>query len=267
MSTTKKTIRVDQDKCTGCGLCVSSCPAGALAMVDGKAQLVRADHCDQLGVCIGECPFDAIEFVDVEESTAVAAAPVAAKKSDASPCGCPSHANQVFDVIERPAPEPEPEPEQETLACGCPGHVQQVFETTETPEPAPAADLPSQLTAWPIQLHLVQPTAPQFLGADVVIAASCSAFSHGNFHKEFLEGRGLIIACPKLDRQEGYLEKLTQLFRVAQPKRVTVVRMEVPCCSGLTAVIREARNQAGTDTPVVETTIGLSGGVKSEVAI
>lgn len=265
MSTKRQTIHVDQDKCTGCGLCVSSCPAGALAMVDGKAQLVRADHCDQLGVCIGECPQDAIEFIEVEEPVAAAAA--TAGKSESSPCGCPGHANQVFEVIEQPAPAPTPEPE--TLACGCPGHVQQVFETTETPEPTPAVadDLPSRLTAWPIQLHLVQPTAPQFLGADVVIAASCSAFSHGNFHAQFLDGRGLIIACPKLDRQEGYVEKLTQLFRVAQPKRVTVVRMEVPCCSGLTALVREARKQAGTDTPVVETTIGLSGGVKSEVSL
>jgi ferredoxin len=242
---TKGRISIDQDKCTGCGQCVEACHAGALAMVDGKACLVDENHCDGLGVCIGECPFGAISFGDPENNTVDKAVQ---EKSPEAPlaCGCPGHMNQVFHKVQ----------EKPVQKQAVPPTVSQAV----TPTVAK-----SELGAWPIQLHLIRPSAAQFQGADLLIAASCSAFSHGGFHEEMLRGKALVIACPKLDLQDGYLEKLTELFRDASPASVTIVRMEVPCCQGLTQLVLRAKHAAESDIPVKETTIGLQGGVVEEV--
>ncbi|MFI4912471.1 MAG: ATP-binding protein [Sedimentisphaeraceae bacterium JB056] len=229
----KKVIRIDEDKCVGCGKCVNACHGGALELVDGKAKVTREDYCDGLGACIGECPFGAISFEEVERS-APAAAPAA------------------------PAPK-----KPEKKSGGCPGSMSMKFDR----KPSAAATQgtaggPSALNAWPIQLHLVSPTAEQFQGTDVLIAASCSAFSMGNFHPALLEGRGLVIACPKLDMQDGYLEKLTDMFALAKPRSVTVARMEVPCCGGLVRLVEAARTAAGSDLSVNEVIIGLNGELK-----
>ena len=244
----KGRITIDREKCTGCGHCVEACHAGALAMVDGKACLVDENHCDGLGVCIGECPFGAISFGEEEKN------------------GTPSPAPQNISV------EPQEKPREEPLACGCPGHINQIF-SVEQIRPVPKQDrfegLPpirakSELGAWPIQLHLIRPSAPQFQEADLLIAASCSAFSHANFHAEMLRGKALVIACPKLDRQDGYYDKLTELFRDARPASVTVVRMQVPCCQGLTQLVLGAREAAESRIPVKELVVGLQGGVAEE---
>jgi Pyruvate/2-oxoacid:ferredoxin oxidoreductase delta subunit len=228
MKTTRKTIRIDDNKCVGCEQCVHACQQGALAMVDGKAKLVDPNHCDGLGVCIGECPFGAIEFI--EETTE-------------------SDQQTPLNVVSSPS------------GGGCPGQAGQRFEKSSTSSTvAPeGGSTDSSLQAWPIQLHLIQPTAPQFQGADLLIAATCGAFAHGGFHQDLLEGRALAIACPKLDRQEGYFEKLVQLFRQAKPKTVTIARMEVPCCQGLTAMVRKARDAADSQTPIEEVNISLQG--------
>ena len=252
---TKKIILIDEDKCVGCEQCVDACPGGALAMVDGKAKVVRQDFCDGLGVCIGECPVDAITFKEV---------PIEATEEVAEPCGCPSSAHKTISR-ETVVPIESPEP---TSPCGCPGGahktLKQVLPTISDPVPtnAPGVNFgstDSELNAWPIQLHLIRPEAPQFQGADVLIAASCSAFSCGSFHPDLLKGKALIIACPKLDRLDGYVEKLTALFQNAKPKSVTVARMEVPCCMGLTKIVGEARAASGADTPVSEIVVGLDG--------
>lgn len=254
---TKKTIRIDRDKCVGCGQCVNACPGGALQMVDGKAKLVREDFCDGLGVCIGECPVDAIRFEEVEvpDAPKPAAAPVASAPAAEhahhhhAAGGCPGKMNMVF---ERPQ-------------GGCPSCASTQPKTVAAaPAAADVADTPSALGAWPIQLHLVQPEAPQFAGQDVLIAASCSAFACGGFHQSFLQGRGLVIACPKLDMQDGYIEKLTRLFQFAKPASVTVARMSVPCCGGLTRLVLSAREAAASDLPIREVTINLDGSVLSE---
>lgn len=260
---TRKMIRIDQDKCVGCAQCVNHCPGGALAMVDGKAKLVRDDFCDGLGVCLGECPVGAISFVDVEvkESAALAApvtpaaqaAPIARHTPPAG--GCPGTQNKQLGGHTPPA-------------GGCPGKMNMQLRPGVGSAAAPVAGAgiaaPSELGAWPIQLHLIRPEAPQFVGRNILIAASCSAFACGGFHPRFLAGKGLIIACPKLDRQEGYREKLVALFAGSAPASVTVVRMEVPCCSGLTRLVVEARDESGSGLPVTEVTVGLSGEVIAE---
>ncbi|MGD9127333.1 MAG: 4Fe-4S binding protein, partial [Planctomycetia bacterium] len=203
--TKKGRITIDREKCTGCGHCVEACHAGALAMVDGKACLVDENHCDGLGVCIGECPFGAISFgEEAKNSTTPSPVPPVAeeKQEETLACGCPGHMNQVF-AVEQLKPVPKPVHHSQATPCSC----------QDDSNGLPPIRSKSELGAWPIQLHLIRPSSPQFQGADLLIAASCSAFSHAAFHEEMLRGKGLVIACPKLDRQDGYHDKLTALFR------------------------------------------------------
>ncbi len=236
---TKKVIQIDEDKCVGCGKCANSCPGGALQMVNGKAKLVREDFCDGLGVCIGECPVDAITFID-KEVTAPATNQTAhaAPAAQAAPTGAPAPAAHA--------------------AAGCPGKANKVFAPADKP-----ASGASALNAWPIQLHLIRPEAQQFQGADILIAASCTAFSCGNFHANLLAGKSLVIACPKLDNLDGYAQKLHEIFTIAKPKSITVARMEVPCCSGLTKMVASAKASAESNIPVQEITISLQGEILS----
>lgn len=230
---TRKVIKIDEEKCVGCGKCVNACHGGALELVDGKAKVTREDYCDGLGACIGECPFEAISFEDVQ----IEAKPQVQKQAPVAPQQTHNHSG------------------------GCPGHTNVVFENTKRPT-AVQENAASALNAWPIQLHLVSPQAPQFQNADILIAASCTAFSLGSFHTTLLEGKGLVIACPKLDIQDGYIEKLTEIFANAAPRSVTVARMEVPCCMGLVRTVEQARFNAESNLPVTEVVIGLKGDIK-----
>lgn len=233
---TRKRIEIDRDRCIGCAKCVNACPGGALQMgEDGKAFLAREDFCDGLGVCLGECPVDAIQFVDVAEPAARPAA--AAVAAPVVPHPCPSMREFSFS---------------------------KQIATPTAAKKAGAASAPSRLNGWPIQLHLVPPNSPRFQGADLLIAASCTAFSFGGFHEELLAGRELIIACPKLDRTEGYAEKLAAILATAKPKSVTIARMQVPCCAGLTNLLVEARGQAGSAVALREVVLSLQGEVLQE---
>ncbi len=229
---TKKVIKIDEEKCVGCGKCVDACRGGALELVEGKAKVTREDYCDGMGVCIGECPFGAISFEEVERG-----------------------------VIKPAAAKPQPAAQSHDHGGGgCPGHTNMVFETAK--QPTSTQEIGSALNAWPIQLHLVSPQAPQFQNADILIAASCTAFSIGSFHSTLLAGKGLVIACPKLDMQDGYVEKLTEMFAGAAPRSVTVARMEVPCCMGLVRMVEQARFNAASSLPITEVVIGLKGDIK-----
>jgi len=231
----RSVITIDETKCVGCGDCVNACVGGALALVDGKAKLMREDYCDGLGVCVGECPTGALK-VEMRE----------AREYDGT--------REPDDSTEHGLP-PRPR--------ACPGAMSRRLSGSAAGR-GPVGVAASALTHWPIQLHLVPPNAPQFQHADVLVAASCAAFACGGFHLGLLAGRSLIIACPKLDDPTGYLEKLTDLFREAAPRSVTIARMEVPCCRGLNRLVLDARAAAGADTPVREVVIGLEGQIQSE---
>ena len=222
---TRNIITINEEKCVGCGKCVAACHQGALKLVDGKAKLVSEDYCDGLGICVGGCPTGALKVEAREVEDAAPATPEA-------PFVCPGLAQRRFG---RPA---------------------------EKADASAAAD--SELTHWPIQLKLINPTSPVYQGADVLIAADCTAFSLGVFHGQLLRGRALIIACPKLDDPTGYVEKLTALFAEAKPRSVTVARMSVPCCGGLTRLVLAARDAAGVDTPVRRIVIGVEGEIAED---
>jgi len=202
--------------------------------VNGKAKLISETYCDGLGACLGHCPQDAIT---VEERAApefdeeAVALHLAERGRQETPCACPSAAIAEFETV-KPAEDP-------------------VFE-------------PSRLAHWPVQLTLVPPGAPFLRGADVVLAAHCVPFAHASFHRDFLGDHSLLIACPKLDDFREHLTKLTDVLRKSAIKSLTVVHMEVPCCSGLTYMAREALKLSGEDIPVHEVTIGVKGGIKSE---
>ena len=225
MKTKKQVIKIDESLCDGCGNCVTGCHEGALRVIGGKARLVNALLCDGLGACIGECPRGAIK---IEEREAVPG-------DLPEPCGCPG--GKTMDFRE---------------SCGC-----------EEEGADPAAR--SQLRQWPVQLHLASPMDPYFKKADVVVAADCTAFAYGNFHNDFIKGKAIIIACPKLDGgQESYAAKIQGLIEDAKVNTLTVVTMEVPCCNGLLAMVKKAAAAASRKAPIKHVVIGIQGGLKSE---
>ncbi|HRU05388.1 MAG TPA: 4Fe-4S binding protein [Candidatus Brocadiia bacterium] len=237
-------IHIDESKCNGCGQCVTACVEGALKLVNGKAKLTSETYCDGLGACLGHCPTGALtiekrEAPGFDEAAAMAQAGHPAAQAHA----CPGQAARLF-----------------ARKTGAPGHGAQAVprrDRNASPERASA----SALTHWPVQLKLISPASPAYRCADVLIAADCVACALGDFHQRLLPGHSLIIACPKLDDWTGYVEKLTDLFRRAQPRSVTVARMEVPCCGGLVKMVLEARRRAASDLPVKVLTVGVEGGV------
>jgi ferredoxin len=247
----RKVVHIDEDKCNGCGVCVPSCAEGALKIIDGKAKLVSDKHCDGLGACLGECPRGAI---NIEERPAEEFDEEAAKlhqELDKHPAqenisSCPSV--QVRDLWK---------PDDEKSACGCSSATVKEIERAEN-DIQPIAFQPSQLRHWPVQLTLVPLTAPFLKGADVVLAADCTAFADAGFHQDFLKNHVLIIACPKLDDFEAHVEKLTQIIAHSGLKSLTVVHMEVPCCSGLVFMAKKSIEAAGKQIPVKEITIRLT---------
>jgi len=237
----RKIIRIDEDKCNGCGACALACAEGALQIVNGKAKLICEKYCDGLGACLGECPQGAItiEEKEVEEFDEEA----------------------VNHHLE------EKEPVKETLPCGCPSATVAQFERKEAAEVA-ARNEPAQrstLSHWPVQLTLVPPTAPFLKGADLVLAADCVPFAYAGFHQDFLRGHALLVACPKLDNFQAHLNKLTEILRCSEVKSLTVVHMEVPCCSGLAYMAKQAIRLSGKDIPFKEINIGIKGDLKSEI--
>ena len=244
-------IKINEDLCNGCGQCVVDCAEGALAIIDGKAKLVKESYCDGLGACIGGCPTGALtieqreapEF-ELPEGMAHAPAAVAAARHTLSETPTPQPAAPIHG------------------GGGCPGSRSFQFRQPAAPVadvPATTAESSSALTHWPIQLHLISFQAPQYKGRDILIAADCTAFACGAFHPRLLRDRAVAIACPKLDAPDGYLDKLTDMFRDAQPKSVTVARMEVPCCRGITHWVLSARDAVGGKTPVEEIILGVDG--------
>ncbi len=244
----RKIIEIDRDKCNGCGLCTTACAEGALALdEENKAYLVHEIYCDGLGACLDVCPTGALKVVERE---APDYDPKATLEHVIKTRG-PEAARHVHGAHPGAGESSSPRPGFEA-ACGCPGSAMMEFpeehgaeDGSSGDEDRPASDARSELRQWPIQLHLVSPYAPYFEGCDLLIAADCTAFSHGGFHRSFLKGKRLIIACPKLDDTRNYVEKLAEIIRYNKPRRVTVVIMSVPCCSGLYRMVEQAIRLSG----------------------
>ena len=235
----RQIIRIDEEKCNGCGQCVSACAEGALQIVDGKARLVSEIYCDGLGACLGECPQGALT---IEERDAEAFDEKAVKR----------HFSQQEN--------------KEPLPCGCPGSTLSTFAPQGNSAEGPKAVSSSSLSHWPVQLRLVPPGAPFLHEAAILVCADCVPFAVPDFHARYLAGRAVLVGCPKLDEVDYYREKLKTIFKEANPQSITVLRMEVPCCGGLAQIVTEARNETVPECPLEIHVIGIQNGrVESQV--
>lgn len=241
----RKIIKIDESKCNGCGACAEACHEGAIGMIDGVAKLLREDYCDGLGDCLPACPTGAITFEEREapayDHDAVLAAQAAKKNHENS------HAHHAHG----------------TLPCGCPGTHSKMIKRDKparnaTVNNSAGCGCESRLQQWPVQIKLVPVNAPYFDGADLLIAADCTAYAYGNFHNEFIQGRITLVGCPKLDEGD-YSEKLTQIIANNDIRSVTIVRMEVPCCGGIEQAARKALQQSGKFIPWSVVTISTDG--------
>ena len=250
---TRKIIKIDEEKCDGCGLCVPACAEGAIQIIDGKARLVSEVYCDGLGACLGECPQDAII---IEEREAEMFDPEAVQR----------HLSDR--TIGHRMEEAQPPTESDSLACKCPGTISQMLhpDRAAAPSDTDAAKtekeaMTSLLGNWPVQIHLVPVRAPYFQGARLLIAADCVPFAFADFHRRFLDGRTLLIGCPKLDDVDLYRSKLAQIFLENDIQTVDVVYMEVPCCFGLVHLVRQALDESRRKISVTFIKVGIRGDI------
>ena len=235
----RRIIQIDQEKCNGCGACAAACHEGAIAMVEGKARLIRDDYCDGLGDCLPACPTGAITFVERE---------AAAYDEKA-----------VMENKQRKMRE-----QGMTLPCDCPGSHSRNIQRQDVPAvEAPRAEPASRLSQWPVQIKLVPVNAPYFDGARLLIAADCTAYAYAAFHERFIRGHITLVGCPKLDSID-YSEKLTAIIRENNIKSVTVVRMEVPCCGGLELAAKTALRESGKFIPWQVVTVTVDGRLKED---
>jgi len=289
----REIIKIDEEKCTGCGLCIPACPEGALQIIDGKARLVSDLMCDGLGACIGDCPEGAIEIEEREaepyNETAVIQEiikhgenTIIAHLKHLKEHGETLFMREALDWLESNEQEQDydlasirhkvhhatAEAGDACASGGCPGSMSMSFDIdTEKVEAAavneqeaPVANQKSTLSHWPVQMHLINPMAPHFRNADVILGADCVAFSLGNFHSKYLKNHSLAIACPKLDHgKEVYVEKLRAMIDEAKINTLTVMVMEVPCCSGLTQLAQVARESATRNVPIKKIVVSIKG--------
>jgi len=291
-------VHIDEEKCDGCGLCVPDCAEGALQIIDGKAKLVSDIYCDGLGACLGSCPLDAITMVerDADEYNHDAvnerlkdlgreelpaehdhghdhsdhgqAAPAAEEKVEDLACGCPGTMTQSFDRPKLDLSPKAPVAAPVAIGGGCPSSRSQQFAKPEAVAPAAqGGPVASRLGNWPVQIMLVPPKAPYLDGADLLIAADCAPFAYGDFHRRFMEGKTLLIGCPKLDNTDIYVDKLTAIFRDNDIRSLGVVYMEVPCCTGLVQLAKTALEQSGKPIPTILYRMGIKGDFVEERAL
>lgn len=223
----RRIIEIDESRCNGCGACARACHEGAIGMVNGVAKLLREDYCDGLGDCLPTCPMDAIHFVEREAPAYDEAAVKAAQKESGHACTCPGSAPKALDASQASA---------HTLS------------------------VPGRLGNWPVQIQLAPVRAPYFDGADLLIAADCTAYAYGAFHEEFIRGRATLIACPKLDGF-NYAQKLAAILASNEIRSVTLVRMQVPCCGGLERMLQVALENSGRELPVETVVVGMDGSI------
>ena len=228
----RKIIKINEEKCNGCGLCAQACHEGAIGMVNGKAKLLREDYCDGLGDCLPACPTGAITF-EMREAPA-------------------------YDEQAVKAAQQAKQAEKAPLPCGCPGSQSKTIVREASAVPASPSPVTSQLGQWPVQIKLAPVKAPYFDGANLLIAADCTAYAYGNFHNRFIKNHITLIGCPKLDEGD-YTQKLTEIIRQNNIKSVTIVRMEVPCCGGIQMAAQNALQASGKFIPWQVVVIGTDG--------
>ena len=235
----REIVRIDQEKCNGCGQCVSACAEGALKIINGKAVLVSETYCDGLGACLGKCPQDAIT-IERREADEFSEEAAQAHVHAGAAAGCPSASAS-------------------SRAGGCPGSAVRMMRRATPPKSTIEAGPVSALSHWPVQLKLVPPMAPFLKGADVLVCADCVPFAFAGFHEKYLSGRVVLVGCPKLDDLPYYAEKLKQILAASRPASLTVLRMEVPCCAGIATAVIAARDVIAPDLPVRVDVIGTDG--------
>ena len=270
----RQIIRIDEDKCDGCGICCDGCPEGALQLIDGKARLISEITCDGLGACVGECPQDAIvvetrEAAPYDERVTLAniipkgVNTLRAHLAHLHEHGQTTFLRQALDFLKEQH-HPVPEYREKLMHEGCPGSAPRSLHPVSA-KPEFREGLHSQLAQWPVQLHLISPMNPDFRGADLLLAADCVAFAMADFNQRYLPGKKLAIACPKLDQgMDIYRDKLTALVDEAQINTIAVMIMEVPCCGGLLRVARDAVERAGRKVPIKAIIVGLDGEIRRE---
>jgi NAD-dependent dihydropyrimidine dehydrogenase PreA subunit len=297
-------LKIDEDLCNGCGQCVPSCHEGALQVIDGKVRLVSELMCDGLGACIGHCPEGAI-IIETREAEPYNEIRVMEQMKDKGKNTIVAHLKHLKDHGEtgflqegvsylkdhrtelkfsleevlsevrnhskesvsqsHPQPQPQPQPQLHHDGGGCPGSRTMVIEKPEQTFIDLHSDQPSELRQWPVQMHLVNPNAPYFRSADLLLAADCVAFSMGAFHSKHLRGKSLAIACPKLDQAtDSYVEKLTAMIDIAKVNTITVMMMEVPCCGGLQQMVRRAMDNSSRKVPLKKIIVGIKGDILQE---
>ena len=245
MKVSRKIIEIDEELCDGCGQCVPSCAEGALEIVDGKARIIADKLCDGLGACLGECPTGALKVIErkadefdeeaVEEHLTVKET---AQEKQHMACGCPSTQIQTFVPIES-HPESQISPKSKTIA-------------------------ESALSHWPVQIRLIPPKAPFLKGSDLLVLADCVAVAYANLHNDLMNGKVVMMGCPKFDGAEEYIDKFTEIFKIAGIKSITTVYMEVPCCSGLPMIVKKGLEASGQSIPMNDVIISRRGKIMEQ---
>ena len=287
----RKIIKIDEELCNGCGVCIPNCPEGALQIIDDKARLISDLFCDGLGACIGECPEGAIsveereaeeydEYRVMENIVKAGANTIKAHLVHLKEHGQHEYLNQAIDYLrdnDVEVPDGFDEPKacstgsgEQTLPCGCPGSAVmdlRVEEDACVEEIMEVHDAKSQLRQWPVQIMLVPPIAPYLKNADLLVAADCVPFAYPNFHDKFLKDKIVLVGCPKLDNVEVYKQKFVDIFKTNDLKSVTITNMEVPCCFGLIHLITQAVKESGKNIPIKAITIGIKGEILEEQSL
>jgi Pyruvate/2-oxoacid:ferredoxin oxidoreductase delta subunit len=248
-------VCIDESKCDGCGLCITNCAEGALAIIDGKAKLIKDLYCDGLGACLGHCPQNAITVIEreAEEFDEKAVEEMLNSQGKAL-----KHSHQAQSQEAQPQAHVH---EHHHEGGGCPGSRMRMLQRKEVETTEREVKVSSKLRQWPVQLMLVPTAAPYFKGADLLITADCVPFAYANYHNDFLKGKAVVVGCPKLDDAGFYAEKLGDIIRINDLESVTVLRMEVPCCGGIAQAAKIGRDKSGVNIPIKVVTISLEGEV------
>lgn len=258
----RKIVKIDESKCNGCGLCIPNCAEGALAIVDGKAKLMKDLYCDGLGACLGHCPVDAITIIEreaeefdqeaVEEMLKQTDKKISSKHDQhVENATCPGSAVRQFEASGY---------KMHSHNEGCPGSRMRMIQRKDE-DGGTEGNVSSKLRQWPVQLQLVPASAPYLKKADLLVTADCVPFAYGNYHNDFLNGKVVVVGCPKLDDSMFYAKKLEDIIKLNDLESITVLRMEVPCCSGIAQAAKIGRDKSGVNIPIKVVTISIEGEV------